>query len=127
MNSQIILVLYFWSIKSRQKTTAFELVVDPDTISSYFNTFREFCIESLQENDETLGGYDENFEPIVVELMSLIFFRRKYNRGRISDDQWVFGALERNSGRCLMKKDKNRNKNHFKVLLNSGYCQVLKL
>ena len=54
MNSQIILVLYFWSIKSRQKTTAFELVVDPDTISSYFNTFREFCIESLQENDETL-------------------------------------------------------------------------
>ena len=40
----------------------------------------------------------------VVEIEeTLIAKKRKYNRGRVNDQQWLFGAIERNGGMAIIK------------------------
>ncbi|KAG0435012.1 hypothetical protein DMUE_4933 [Dictyocoela muelleri] len=44
-----------------------------------------------------LGGLDANGNRKIVEIGESLFFRRKYNRGRIRQQQWVLGMVERDS------------------------------
>ena len=60
-------------------------------------------MENVQLNPRQLGGFDNNGQPIVVEIDESYFFRRKFNRGRRVNGLWVFGAIERDSGRCMME------------------------
>ena len=49
-----------------------------------------------------MGGFDENNEPIEVEIDESKFFHRKYHRGLWREGHWVFGAIERRSKRCIL-------------------------
>lgn len=57
-------------------------------------------------NNETdkIGGPN-----IVVEIDEAKFGKRKYNRGRIIDGQWLFAGIERVSGKAFMEAVPNRN------------------
>ena len=55
--------------------------------------------ELWNTNPVQLGGFDVNGQPIVVEIDESYFFHRKYHRGRFHNGLWVFGAVERESGR----------------------------
>ena len=46
-----------------------------------------------------LGGVDEDKRPIEVEIDESLFFKRKFNRGRLGRGTWIFGAIERVSGK----------------------------
>ena len=48
-----------------------------------------------------MGGYDENNRPKIVEIEESLFFRRKYNRGRINEGQWYIGGIEKGKKRFL--------------------------
>ena len=51
--------------------------------------------------DNWLGGMDENGISKIVEIDESVFFRRKYNLGRLRNNQWVFGAIERGIKKCI--------------------------
>ena len=51
--------------------------------------------------DNWLGGMDENGISKIVEIDESVFFRRKYNLGRLRNTQWVFGAIERGIKKCI--------------------------
>lgn len=57
-----------------------------------------------------IGGIDENGEAIVVEIDESLFFQRKYHRGANKPGKWVFGRVERGSGKCFIVKVKNHTK-----------------
>ena len=40
----------------------------------------------------------------VVEIDESKYFHRKYHRGQYRDGHWVFGAVERETGRCLLQE-----------------------
>lgn len=50
-----------------------------------------------------LGGLNDDFTSKVVEIDESKFFHRKYHRGQWRQGHWVFGGVERESGRCFME------------------------
>jgi hypothetical protein len=55
-----------------------------------------------------LGGFDEHGQPLIVEIDESKFFHRKYNRGRWREGTWVFGGVERGSGKCFLVEVEDR-------------------
>ena len=81
----------------------FHLDVSQHTLVDWSNFIRDVCAEDTRRNPVQLGGFDANGQPIVVEIDESYFFHRKYHRGRFHNGLWVFGAIERESGRCMLQ------------------------
>uniref|UniRef100_A0A914CJA9 ISXO2-like transposase domain-containing protein n=1 Tax=Acrobeloides nanus TaxID=290746 RepID=A0A914CJA9_9BILA len=59
---------------------------------------KDVCAEHFTANPEHIGGTG-----VVVEINETCVSKRKYQRGRlIRPNQWLFGGIERGSGRCFM-------------------------
>lgn len=56
-------------------------------------------MQCIEKDSQKIGG-----EGIVVELDESKFVKRKYQRGRrVVCKEWVFGGVERGTGRCFMR------------------------
>ena len=64
--------------------------------------FRDLCEKTIDNNPQELGGFNENGEPIEVEIDGSNFFHRKYHSGQWRERHWVFGAVERRTRRCFL-------------------------
>ena len=52
------------------------------------------CSEWLSANPYKIGGRDDNDNPLNVQIdETKICGRRKYNRGRVHREEWVFGGI----------------------------------
>ena len=69
----------------------------PATVVDWKNLMRDICVEKIIDDPEPLGG-----PGVIVEIDESKFGRRKYNRGRLVVGTWVFGILERDTGRMVM-------------------------
>ena len=69
---------------------------------------RVLCALDVAESTACLGGLDANGQPLEVEIDESCFTKRKFNRGRLRNMKWVFGAYERLSGRCFLVPILNR-------------------
>lgn len=88
---------------------AFDLSIDRNTASGISDLIREIICESIALNNEMLGGINEDGSSKIVEIDESLFFKRKYNRGRIQNGQWFVGGIERNSRKCFIVPVENRN------------------
>jgi hypothetical protein len=61
---------------------AFDLSLDRDTSSNVANLIREVICEYTSENNEMLGGINDDGTSRIVEINESFFFKRKHNRGR---------------------------------------------
>ena len=62
--------------------------------------WKSFCSEVAAvwyENQESVGG-----DQVIVEIDETLFVKRKYNRGRILKEVWLFGGIERTSKRAFI-------------------------
>ena len=59
--------------------------------------------------DESIAEIDE----------SLVAKKRKYNRGREVNAQWLFGAIESEGGHLLLRTVDNRDAKTLRTLLNN--------
>ena len=44
-----------------------------------------------------------------VEIDESKFGKRKFNRGRVVDDHWLFGGIERTTGECFLVEVEHRD------------------
>jgi transposase-like protein len=65
--------------------------VAPTTVCTYYGHFRDRVVEKC-------GAEVAAWEADDVQIDESLFGRRKYNRGRIVHDQWVFGMCESEPG-----------------------------
>ena len=56
-------------------------------------------------------------EPMIVEIDESYFFHRKYNKSRYRKGQWVFGAIERDTGFCFLQVVKDRTQETLEELI----------
>jgi hypothetical protein len=76
-----------------------ELKIDSwDTVCDWAGFCRQVCLKFYAENPEKLGG-----RGYTVEIDESKFGKRKYWRGHKVDGCWVFGGVERESGRVFME------------------------
>ena len=82
------------------------------TVVDCCNFLREVCEQYLEENPQQLGrgGVHEDGTSIVVEIGESKYFHRKYHRGQWRQGHWVFGAIERHSGRCCVVEVPDRTR-----------------
>ena len=81
----------------RQFIIESEIGVSNKTVVDWCSFCREVCIFWLSKESKVLGG-----PGVVVEIDESKFGKRKYNRGRWLDGQWVFGGFERGSKNCFL-------------------------
>ena len=88
---QAILIPYFWTYKYNQLQLRHELHIGSQHTSvDWYNFVREVCAQILIADTTPIGG-----PGITVEIDESKFAgRRKYNRGQIRQEVWVFGGIE---------------------------------
>jgi ribosomal protein L24E len=74
-----------------------------------FHFCREKCETFLECNPTQIGGIDVNGQQITVEIDETKYFNRKYRRGQWRESHWVFGGIERGTGKCFVVEVENRN------------------
>ena len=73
------------------------------------------CYEVILRDNKKIGGLESNILRfpigigVIVEIDEAKIGKRKYNRGRAVDGQWIFGGIERGSDKlfieCVDKRD----------------------
>jgi transposase len=88
-----LLLIYEWSINTSVDQAAHELMVSKDTIIDFYKRLRRMAAANIEQRTSSqIGGPNE-----IIEIDECQLGRRKYHRGRIPIEIWVFGALVRNS------------------------------
>ena len=85
----ILLFIYAWVEElASVKFCGKELGISHGTAVDYSNYMREVCAEDLIRHPVQVGGPGK-----IVEIDETVYSRRKYNRGRVLPEQWVFGGV----------------------------------
>ena len=109
INLRILLLYVFthFSYLVPPKTSCDTLGLNFETIRSISHLITQWIVEN-QKLEEIfqgkLGGKDE-----IVEIDESCFFRRKYNKGRMLKQVWVFGIVERTRGRLFVEVVEKRD------------------
>ena len=93
------------------------------TVIDWYNFCRDICTERLKRSPIQLGG-DVHLDTEIVELDESLFGKkRKYGRGRVTRQQWVFGLVERHTRKCVLYLVPDRKKTTLLPLIQKT-CQA---
>lgn len=123
MGKALMLALCF-AHNETYMSTARNLIFGPDeellpdsTIARWFGWFREIvvasCLASGIEHGPAVGG-----PGVVVQIDEAQIGRRKYHRGRVYEDVWVFGAIDENNN-LRMEICEDRTKKTLQSLITT--------
>ena len=99
-------VIFLWSIEEQSKQLAMLMGLSLRTVTTALQELGNICSLKILHGHIKLGGRGKT-----VEIDESMFgHKRKYNRGRISKGTWVFGMVERGSGRALTFRVPNRTR-----------------
>ena len=99
---------------------AYELSIDRHTSGFWASFVREALGMYMADHSEILGGYNEDGTRKIVEIDESLFCRRKYNRGRMLDNQWFVGGIERGSRKIFILPVENRNANTMAQIISNN-------
>ena len=97
--NKVLHLLYCWAHDYSSKQTQFEVGVNKNTVSFYFKQFRNACFEHVINQDFPLIGGEGK----TVEIDETLVSKRKYHRGRMLSQIWVFGGICRETGEIFMR------------------------
>ena len=102
---QALTLMYCWATQTNQMVARVHgNIGDNHTTVDWYNYCREICVLVLNDEDvERIGGVGK-----IVEIDESKFGKRKYNRGRRVEGQWVFGGVERGSDNIFLTCVPNR-------------------
>ena len=91
--------MYCWATQNTQTLALLHAEIgDFYTTMDWYNYCREICALVINDEDvERIGGVGK-----IVEIDESKFGKRKYNRGRRVEGQWVFEDVERGSNNVFL-------------------------
>jgi transposase-like protein len=104
----IIFIMYWWAEEHSQKSLRRELHMGNKTAIDWYSFCRDICINYNETHPVEIGGFDGNGESLIIEMDETVITKRKYHRGRLIKQRWLFGGVERHSGICFLKMVANR-------------------
>ncbi|XP_077287919.1 uncharacterized protein LOC143912512 [Arctopsyche grandis] len=110
---KIILIIYSWSKELPQTLIVNEIGVNENAAVDWCNFCREECEKWNRRYVSEIGGIDENFEPVTVEIDDSDYFHRKYHQDQYQQGHWLLGGIERlkdgTVGKCFSVAVPNRS------------------
>jgi len=100
-----VMLLYEWSYDTPLTHCEREYNVSHKAGCAFYCKCRRLCTEHFNRHPIVLGGTHRRngrLQRKVVEVDESYFSRSKYRRGRAVPGIWVFGVVERQSGRCCL-------------------------
>ena len=98
--SHWLYIIFLWSIDESNKKVSLLSGFSLRTVTTTLQRLRDICSLKILHGNVKLGDRGK-----MVEIDESMFgHKRKYNRGRISRGTWVFGMVERGSGRALANR-----------------------
>ena len=117
---QLIIFIHLWCDDQPQTYIKQQTGIGTDDkVVDWCNFLRDICSQHMAQNRPALGGFVTNGQPTIVEIDETYFFHRKYHRGYFRRGKWVFGAVERGSGRCVMKVVNRQNRQTLEPIISS--------
>jgi transposase-like protein len=94
--TQVLLLGYLWLTRTPFNLACTYIGGSRETVSSFYQHYRQLTIDSLDIDDDIIGGQN-----VIVEIDESKFGKRKYNRGHRVEGCWVLGGVERTEARKL--------------------------
>ncbi|KAH9119450.1 hypothetical protein LEN26_007953 [Aphanomyces euteiches] len=92
---KIVRLIYCWASQRPVTKAARETSLAKNTAAKVYAMCRDLCSEALTKSDMKIGG-----EGCIVEIDETSLKQKaKYNRGRIYPDCWLFGGVDRVTGK----------------------------
>lgn len=102
---QILSILVSYANNQTTDYVSRRYCLDIKTVKTWYSTFRKLISKYMDNQFQQLGGEGKS-----VEIDEAVIGRRKYNRGRIRQQQWVFGCIERGTSNIFIQCVDNRTK-----------------
>lgn len=99
-----LVFLYLTRPPPRFKYIQRELQLPNQTIIDYFSFIREVFVHWATLNSEAIGGVGT-----IVEIDEAKIGKRKNNKGRYLQGQWVFGGIERGTRKFFLEAVEDRS------------------
>jgi hypothetical protein len=110
-----------WAHEYSSEQIIRELKINKNSYTAWSKKLREKIEEKIEIEGGILGGIDSLGNPIDVEIDESLFFKRKYNRGRLGNCVWVFCSVESVSGNCCFERLKHEMRRHLFQLLTGVF------
>ena len=94
----IVELIFSWSLKLPVCDTVRMTGLGEKSIIQWFAYFRDVCSWWLIQNPYKIGG-----PGMEVEIDESVVARRKYHRGRLISERWVFGGVDRNTNKSFLE------------------------
>ncbi|KYM95728.1 hypothetical protein ALC62_13634 [Cyphomyrmex costatus] len=108
-------IAYFLMIQPpRQPFLMNELEMSSSSVVDWINFCRELLQQWVLNKQKVIGGNGR-----IVELDEAKIGKRKYNKGRIIEGQWVFGGIERNTKNIFILPVPNRSSNTLSSIIQN--------
>ena len=95
-------MMYGFALDSPQQDIAHEAETSTNTVCDWMNFCHDLCKQYIEENPTEIGGFNDNAQPLVIEINESKIFHRKYHRGQWCEGHWVFGGVECGTDRCFL-------------------------
>lgn len=102
---QVCSIVSLWLDGASNLCIQHQVNISKRTVVKWVNYCREVMHDDVVVKKVPIGG-----PGLHVEIDESKFAKRKYNRGRRVEGQWVFGGVERESGKCFMIPVEKRNR-----------------
>lgn len=137
---QILVFCFMWIKNMPINRIMEETMIDAFQTAADWNSFcREVVVYGSFQTTIKIGGVG-----VIVEIDESKIGKRKYHRGHHVEGQWVFGGVERISGKCFILPVASRNRetlipiirqyilpgstnisDYWKVSIYKQFCQCL--
>jgi hypothetical protein len=93
-----IRLVYLWGYRTNVASVSLQTGHSPTTVVQWYSYFRDVCSHYLVERPNMIGGAGH-----IVEIDESVFSHRKYNRGRLIRERWVFGGIDTTTGMGFLR------------------------
>lgn len=105
----IIKIIYKYVCGIPYVDISYDLSISRQTAGFWAELVRECMIKDLDLGSRMIGGVSNDGVRKVVEIDESLFFKRKYNKGRVNNGTWYVGGIERGTREAFMLPVENRN------------------
>lgn len=98
---EAMLLLHLWSKGYSEKLITDDFTFSTPTVVDWSRYCRDLCLYHFETENSLIGG-----PGVTVEIDETLAVKRKYNRGRMVRDGWLFGGIERRDDgvfKCFMR------------------------